>query len=272
MHIVYKTENLKTGEFYFGYHTQAAGFLPYEFDGYLGSGIKLNKEIKRTGRDNFTRTTLYYSDNKKECLKFETECILFIKKHEPEKFKRCLNLNSGGAGGWGMINEFRRSGEISVIFSDKSRERISSKGKEAWNSVTRRHTHTKMLKHRHETKRTEYFMEVGNTVLGLLADGWSVSCVNQTTGVSKEILYEIKSKNSFLGIPISKQWEEQISFWGNDTTSKFTPETVMQYIDQNNLSLIRKYVNRAKSSAPSLQNERTGRWLIKFLQKHNIEV
>lgn len=48
-YIIYKTTNLVNGKFYVGQHYQKSS----EFDGYLGSGIKILNAIKKYGKENF---------------------------------------------------------------------------------------------------------------------------------------------------------------------------------------------------------------------------
>jgi group I intron endonuclease len=52
MSIIYKTTNLINGKIYVGQHYTSAD------DGYLGSGVKLNEDIKLFGRENFKREIL----------------------------------------------------------------------------------------------------------------------------------------------------------------------------------------------------------------------
>ncbi len=49
--IIYKTINLINQKFYIGKHAQSCD--PYQFDGYLGSGKRLNLAIRKYGRANF---------------------------------------------------------------------------------------------------------------------------------------------------------------------------------------------------------------------------
>lgn len=63
-YILYKTTNLTNGRFYVGVHKQKTGFLPHEFDGYLGSGKCLILAVRKYGKKNFIRETLEVFSNR----------------------------------------------------------------------------------------------------------------------------------------------------------------------------------------------------------------
>jgi hypothetical protein len=60
-YIVYKTINLVNNKFYIGKHTQ--NLDPYQFDGYYGSGSQIINAVKKYGKENFIRETLFVFDN-----------------------------------------------------------------------------------------------------------------------------------------------------------------------------------------------------------------
>jgi hypothetical protein len=62
MSIIYKTTNLVNGKIYVGQHYTSAD------DGYLGSGLKIIRAIKKYGKENFFRETIEFctSDNVNE--------------------------------------------------------------------------------------------------------------------------------------------------------------------------------------------------------------
>jgi hypothetical protein len=87
--IIYKTTNLLNGKFYIGKHNQPTS----EFDGYYGSGSLLKKAIKKYGKDNFIRETLFeFSD---EHSAYHKE-ITVIRDHLSNPL--CYNLRTGGTG------------------------------------------------------------------------------------------------------------------------------------------------------------------------------
>lgn len=58
---VYKTTNLLNGKIYIGQHT-----TENPDDGYMGSGVYLQKAIKEDGKENFTREIISWADSKKD--------------------------------------------------------------------------------------------------------------------------------------------------------------------------------------------------------------
>lgn len=71
-HFIYKTENLINGKFYIGVHSTND-----QNDRYLGSGLRLNKALKKYGRNNFKRTILEFFNTREEALKREKEIVTF---------------------------------------------------------------------------------------------------------------------------------------------------------------------------------------------------
>jgi group I intron endonuclease len=86
----YRTENLLNGHFYYGVRT-----LRREIDPYLGSGLRLQKAIKKYGKTNFKRTDLAIFSTFDEALQWERKILT----EEMIKDPNCYNLKPGGAGG-----------------------------------------------------------------------------------------------------------------------------------------------------------------------------
>jgi hypothetical protein len=87
--IIYKTTNLVNGKFYIGKHNQSTDL----FDGYYGSGSLLKKAIKKYGKDNFIRETLFKFDNEHSAYQKEISVI-----SENLTNPLCYNLRTGGTG------------------------------------------------------------------------------------------------------------------------------------------------------------------------------
>jgi len=87
--IIYKTTNLVNGKFYIGKHNQSKE----SFDGYYGSGSLLAKAIKKYGKDNFVRETLFEFDNEDEAYRQEINVI-----SENLSNPLCYNVRPGGTG------------------------------------------------------------------------------------------------------------------------------------------------------------------------------
>lgn len=89
-HIIYKTTNTVNNKIYIGYHFQESD--PHQFDGYLGSGDKLLRAIRKYGSDKFYRETLYVFDTEQVALEKESEIVneSFIKRND------VYNITVGG--------------------------------------------------------------------------------------------------------------------------------------------------------------------------------
>lgn len=90
-YIVYKTTNLINNKIYIGIHKQPM----LEFDGYLGSGLLLTRAIKKSGKENFIRETLFTFPTLDESRLKEKELV-------DEDFCNRVdtyNISIGGTGG-----------------------------------------------------------------------------------------------------------------------------------------------------------------------------
>lgn len=69
-YIVYETTNLLNGKTYIGVHRSN-----HLEDDYLGSGTHLKRSIRKYGKHNFSRKTLFIFDNEKDMLDKEIELV-----------------------------------------------------------------------------------------------------------------------------------------------------------------------------------------------------
>ena len=97
-HFIYKTTNLKNNKFYLGMHS-----TDNLNDGYLGSGDRLRRSIRRNGKENFKIEILEFLPNRKSLSKREKEII----NEDVIKDPKCMNLALGGQGGF-INNEHRK--------------------------------------------------------------------------------------------------------------------------------------------------------------------
>lgn len=89
-HFIYKTTNLKNGKYYVGMHS-----TDNLNDGYLGSGKRLRRSLKKHGKENFKFEILEFLPNRTSLKEREKE---IVNLNEISK-KECLNLMIGGHGG-----------------------------------------------------------------------------------------------------------------------------------------------------------------------------
>ena len=86
MHIVYRTENLINGNFYYGVHNSDKN------DGYLGSGKRLRWAIEKYGKENFIRRVVRKFLTAEDAYEFEALIVDqdFVERDD------CYNLMPGG--------------------------------------------------------------------------------------------------------------------------------------------------------------------------------
>lgn len=89
-YFLYKTTNIVNNNYYIGVHS-----TENIDDNYLGSGVALNKAIKKYGRNNFIREILVHCDSIDEAYALEEMIVTpeLVKKYE------CYNACVGGRGG-----------------------------------------------------------------------------------------------------------------------------------------------------------------------------
>lgn len=102
--IIYMTVNKVNGKCYIGQHK-----CNDENDSYLGSGKALLDAIKKYGRENFIRHTLYVAESEKELDEKEIE---FISKYNAAHRPDFYNINEGG-------NANRMCGENNPMYGRK---------------------------------------------------------------------------------------------------------------------------------------------------------
>lgn len=116
-YIVYRTVNIVNNKYYIGVHK-----IVKEKDSYLGSGKYLNMSIKKYGRENFYRETLYSFNNSREAFEKERE-VLSIKLKDP----LCMNIAIGGEGGPNFLGK-THSISTRKKLREATEKRINRKG------------------------------------------------------------------------------------------------------------------------------------------------
>jgi hypothetical protein len=123
-YVIYKTTNKINGKFYIGKH-QTKNIN----DGYLGSGVALEKAIKKYGKDLFIKEILFIFDREDEMNEKEKEIVT-------EEFiatNKTYNMGIGGEGGShfkGKKHSFETKQKLSQIsknrkFSEETKYKIS---------------------------------------------------------------------------------------------------------------------------------------------------
>jgi hypothetical protein len=152
--IIYKTTNKINGKYYFGKHLNGSSD-PYEFDGYLGSGILLNRAIKKYGKEFFERETLYVCNDETEANSLE---VLVINEGKIKDKSLCMNIANGGNGG--NTNKFKTEAQKQQIYNDIERnKKLSSKLREYYSVESNRNKTSNVLKLKYDTDK-EYYEKI----------------------------------------------------------------------------------------------------------------
>lgn len=160
MYIVYKTTNLISGKIYIGVH--GAKTLN---DNYLGSGILIKKAVKKYGRKNFVRETLFLFEDELDAYKKEEELVDIAFISRSDTYNSCIGgINSGKRFERGIMlckdeqgnvhrvtkdDERYKSGEIKHIGSKKGLIRLI-------NTITNKHIEVDIGIGKELTQRGEY--------------------------------------------------------------------------------------------------------------------
>jgi hypothetical protein len=89
-HFIYKTTNLTNDTFYIGMHS-----TNNLNDGYLGSGTRVRRSIRKYGKENFKIEYLEFFDSRELLVEREKQLVNEDLLKEPN----CLNIAKGGLGG-----------------------------------------------------------------------------------------------------------------------------------------------------------------------------
>jgi hypothetical protein len=120
IHYIYKTTCNVTGRWYIGMHST------YKLDdGYIGSGLRLRRSIRKYGLENHTKEILEFFNNREELSKREKEIVTF----ELITDTLCMNLVAGGNKGYISKEGVKKGRKITnEKYSDKLSEWCSNGG------------------------------------------------------------------------------------------------------------------------------------------------
>ena len=99
IHYLYKTTCIITGRYYIGMHSTSN-----IDDGYMGSGLRLRRSIRKYGVDNHVKEILEFFDTREELAIREKEIVNF----ELIKEDMCMNLVAGGNGGFISVEGYKK--------------------------------------------------------------------------------------------------------------------------------------------------------------------
>lgn len=115
-YLIYQITNKLNGMIYIGKH-QTSNID----DGYMGSGIRITKAIKKYGVENFEKTILFECASEEEMNAKEAEIVNaeFISRDD------VYNLTLGGSGGWYFSNQNPNNHGNSQYMKNKTPEEIA---------------------------------------------------------------------------------------------------------------------------------------------------
>lgn len=99
-HFIYKTTNNLNGEYYIGMHS-----TNNIKDGYMGSGKRLRRSLNKYGKENFTFEIIEHLFSREDLVNRESEIV----NEELISDKNCLNLRTGGTGGFSQEQQIINS-------------------------------------------------------------------------------------------------------------------------------------------------------------------
>lgn len=119
IHYIYKTTCNVTGRYYVGMHSTCN-----LEDGYMGSGLRLRRSIRKYGKNNHIKEILQFFENRYLLIEAEKKAIT----QDMITDKNCMNLKKGGDGGWNekhnkaFKNKLLNDDEFKDFFSNLKRE------------------------------------------------------------------------------------------------------------------------------------------------------
>lgn len=121
-YLIYQTTNLINGKMYIGKHITIN-----INDSYLGSGVYLNKAIKKYGKENFKKEILFIFDNELEMNEKEKELVNESIVNDPQYY----NIMLGGEGGdtWSRFGR-KHSEETKKKISQKIQKYLQESGED----------------------------------------------------------------------------------------------------------------------------------------------
>jgi hypothetical protein len=99
IHYLYKTTCITTGKYYIGIHSTS----DLE-DGYLGSGKRLRNSIRKYGEENHVKEIIEFFESRELLIEAEKKAIT----GEMLRDVSCMNLMSGGTGGFVSVEQQKR--------------------------------------------------------------------------------------------------------------------------------------------------------------------
>jgi hypothetical protein len=110
IHYLYKTTCLITNRYYIGMHSTTN-----LEDGYLGSGLRLRRSIRKHGEDNHKKEILDFFETRELLIEGEKKAIT----SEMVDDVNCMNLKLGGTGGFSVENAKKGREKTDEVLREK---------------------------------------------------------------------------------------------------------------------------------------------------------
>ena len=168
-YIVYKTVNCITNQIYVGVHL----IRSHKFDGYFGSNAHLKRAIKKYGRKNFIRHTLFEFDNRDDA--YEIESLIVCEKFCSRR--DVYNQKPGGFGGSNPNRDFHNNLQYRQKLSNGALEynqKLKQNGEDHPNTGR---------KHTEETKRKMSESHAGKYT------GEKIQCMKSHTKIIQRVFW-----------------------------------------------------------------------------------
>lgn len=145
IHYLYKTTCLITGRFYIGIHS--TNNLE---DGYMGSGKRLRRSIRKYGVNSHEKEILEFFENRELLIEREKEIIT------PEVLtdKKCMNIQPGGGGGFSLEqqrNNANKSNEKQKYLRENDIEWVEKKSKKI--------SHSNLIQYENGQREKKHFFD-----------------------------------------------------------------------------------------------------------------
>lgn len=148
---IYKTTNLINGKIYIGQSI----FTPEQRPNYLGSGVKIKKDIKEIGKNNFIREIIENNIDNEDLLNSrEIYWISFFESSNPTigynvlKGGRYVNVKEAIKEACNRKSELKRKSDSSKILWESSeyRKKVTDSNIIAWSNIDLKNKHSSLMK------------------------------------------------------------------------------------------------------------------------------
>lgn len=186
---IYETTNTINGKKYVGAHK-----TDNLDDGYIGSGIALNRSVKKYGRDKFETIVLHFLSSEEEMYKKEVEIVTSEIVNNPNYY----NMTLGGEGGWSHVdntgdNNWTRSAEGRKKLSE--RMQVIRKNRPEWSEISRHNLKQAVIANTGKNHSPETISKIKNS----LTEFYEIN----------ESFHKGKEKSSETKLKMKESWSEE---------------------------------------------------------------